>query len=533
MIKNTFIFIPGIGYKTEEKLWKEGIIKWHQFALNNNSFISSNKRKIIKGYLYEAQNALKIKKASFFLNLLPNREHWRLYKSFNKKTLFLDIESTGLSIYYDKITIIGTYDGNNIKFFIRGVNLEEIVDYLENFEVIITFNGKLFDVPFIKKEFEKIKIPPIHIDLRFLLRSLGITGTLKEIEERLNIHRPNELQDIDGKKATILWKKFTQGNDKYLEKLLLYNSYDTINLENLMNYCYVKKINEIKSKVNSNYYMSILEKTINKHLKNYKSNNINLNIPKIKMISDKNNIYIKINRKNLIKFRKKQIEKDEIKIEYLLNKIKNRKIRPLSIGIDLSGSEDKNSGICILDNENAQLDLIKTDAEIITKISEIKPIIISIDSPLGIPKGRCCADDNCDCRKFGIIRECERILKKRGVNVYPCLIKSMQKLTLRGMKLAKIFRKKGFKVIESYPGAAQDILGFPRKRVDLNELKNNLKEIGIISFNLKERKVSHDEIDALTSALVGYFYLADEFEALGNSKEEYLIIPKIKKNINL
>ena len=43
----------------------------------------------------------------------------------------------------------------------------------------------MFDIPFIKKEFPDVKIPPIHIDLRFLLKSLGITGPLKEIEKKM------------------------------------------------------------------------------------------------------------------------------------------------------------------------------------------------------------------------------------------------------------------------------------------------------------------------------------------------------------
>ena len=38
--------------------------------------------------------------------------------------------------------------------------------------------------------------------------------------------------------------------------------------------------------------------------------------------------------------------------------------------------------------------------------------------------------------------------------------------------------------------------------------------------------VTHDEIDAITSALVGLFYLADEYIALGTAAEDYLIVPR-------
>ena len=39
--------------------------------------------------------------------------------------------------------------------------------------------------------------------------------------------------------------------------------------------------------------------------------------------------------------------------------------------------------------------------------------------------------------------------------------------------------------------------------------------------------ITHDEIDALTSALVGYFYLANMYEAIGNTEEGLLIIPAL------
>jgi predicted RNase H-like nuclease len=39
----------------------------------------------------------------------------------------------------------------------------------------------------------------------------------------------------------------------------------------------------------------------------------------------------------------------------------------------------------------------------------------------------------------------------------------------------------------------------------------------------------HDELDALTSALVGFLYLAGSYEAIGNIDEGYLIIPAFKK----
>ena len=108
--------------------------------------------------------------------------------------------------------------------------------------------------------------------------------------------------------------------------------------------------------------------------------------------------------------------------------------------------------------------------------------------------------------KFGITREAERILRHRGVYVYPSLIQSMQSLTERGIRLKKEFEKRGVAVIESYPGAAQDILRIIRKRVSLEDLKQGLEEYGLKGEFVKG-DISHDELDAITSAVPSWLFL--------------------------
>ena len=123
------------------------------------------------------------------------------------------------------------------------------------------------------------------------------------------------------------------------------------------------------------------------------------------------------------------------------------------IGIDLTGAEKRASGIALLwENGQVRTKRLKTDEEIVAEVLAAKPDLISIDSPLSLPE---------DPTK--IYRECELTLKRRGIGVYWCLLPSMKALTMRGIALAARLRDEGFKVIESYPGAAQDILGTPGK----------------------------------------------------------------------
>ena len=252
MIKSTFIFVPGIGEKTEENLWKKSILTWYDLKERAHIIgLSKTKRTIIEDYLDRAEKALDMRDASFFATHLPQKEYWRLYKEFRDKALFLDIETTGLSRYYDKITLIGaSNERNKIKIFVRDNNLDEALNYLQNYEMIVTFNGKLFDIPFIMNEFPEAKIPPIHIDLRYLLRTLGVTGPLKKIEGTLNISRPKEVQEVNGREAAVLWSRFVKGDDSALEKLLLYNIYDVVNLRDIMDLCYKRKIEAIMPKMN-------------------------------------------------------------------------------------------------------------------------------------------------------------------------------------------------------------------------------------------------------------------------------------------
>ena len=199
----------------------------------------------------------------------------------------------------------------------------------------------------------------------------------------------------------------------------------------------------------------------------------------------------------------------------------------VAVGIDLTGNEAKPSGWAVLKGKSAITKSICTDDELISESLKYNPRVVSIDSPLSYPAGRDCTNPNCECHKYGITRYCERLLSSFGIGVYPCLIPSMEKLTNRGIALANKFRDSGVEVIESYPGVAQDILSIRRKQNGLEHLKNSYKNFGITGEYFTAQKVSHDELDAISSALVGLFYLSGQYVALGNNEENYLIVPSV------
>jgi len=143
----------------------------------------------------------------------------------------------------DYITTIALYDGTSIFSYVRGRNLDEFRTDIARYKVIVTYNGRCFDVPFIENDLG-IKMNHAHIDLRYVLKSLGYTGGLKGCEKKLGIDR-EELDGIDGYFAVLLWKDFkAKKNEKALETLLAYNVTDTVNLETLMFTAYNMKLKE-------------------------------------------------------------------------------------------------------------------------------------------------------------------------------------------------------------------------------------------------------------------------------------------------
>jgi hypothetical protein len=51
------------------------------------------------------------------------------------------------------MTVVGIYDGKKAKVFVRGIDLDGIVDEFAKYDFLITYNGACFDLPFIKHEY--------------------------------------------------------------------------------------------------------------------------------------------------------------------------------------------------------------------------------------------------------------------------------------------------------------------------------------------------------------------------------------------
>jgi uncharacterized protein len=237
VLRSTFLHLPGVGSATEAQLWRAGALDWTDLRqLAELPGVPADRRAAIDRAIDESEEALRQRNADWFSRRLPLAERWRLFPEFRELTAFLDIETTALTPQEGIVTVVGVHGGGATRAFIAYDDLEELPAYLQKFRLIVTFNGLLFDLPFLEARFPYIRFPSAHIDLRFLLRRLGITGGLKRIEKELGLGDRSGVEGIEGAAAVYLWEDARRGVPGALAKLVDYNRADAVNLEPLLDF---------------------------------------------------------------------------------------------------------------------------------------------------------------------------------------------------------------------------------------------------------------------------------------------------------
>ena len=187
-------------------------------------------------------------------------------------------------------------------------------------------------------------------------------------------------------------------------------------------------------------------------------------------------------------------------------------------GIDLAGVPHRPTGWCILKGSKAKTGLLYSDEEILSRARECNPDLVAIDAPLTLPPGRKSMEE----RTGSHFRPCDEELKRRKIPFFPITLGPMRGLTERGIRLRQILEKEGFRVVEIYPGGAQDVWRIPRARNDISGLRRGLAHLGI--KEVKTESTDH-ELDAVTGALVGLLFLQGKAEVYGDFKSGAIIMP--------
>lgn len=236
MLPSTFIFLQGIGESTERLLWETGITSWETFLQRTViPHISASRKTLYDTGLEEATVQWHQHNSRYFAKVLKTRDHWRLYPHFRADAAFLDIETNGLPSPYGEITVVGIYGRGQMTTFVQGENLtgQKLEEELAHFDLLVTFFGSGFDLPFLKTSYPNLILDHPHLDLCFTARRLGLKGGLKSIEHELGCHRAPSLEGLTGWDAVRLWEEWQGGNMASRELLIEYNEADCKNLQPL------------------------------------------------------------------------------------------------------------------------------------------------------------------------------------------------------------------------------------------------------------------------------------------------------------
>ena len=251
-LNNNLKLLPKIGIKSEQKLKKEGY----------------NTIESLKNHYTHSENASK------FLSKIDEMDYFEIVETLNKNKYshdcmnnilksislvgdedfkFMDIETKGLSNV--PIILIGVAEikKSNIivsQYFLRDYSDEENIieaylSHLDESSVHVTFNGKTFDIPYIKNRCSYYRIEHNldlpHIDLRYFSKNLWgdklVNCKLQTIEREIfNINRIN---DIPGKYIPDFYDTYLQKNNiGPVVPIIEHNAQDIISLAYFLNKMY-------------------------------------------------------------------------------------------------------------------------------------------------------------------------------------------------------------------------------------------------------------------------------------------------------
>lgn len=244
--------LPKIGIKTEEGLKKKGY-ETIESLQNHDKYCD-----IASKFLQNMDNLSYCE----IIDLLNNNRYTQKCRNNILKSIsltdkenfkFMDIETKGLSNV--PIILIGVAEikGNNIissQYFLRDYTEEaSIIDaylnHLDEDSVHVTFNGKTFDVPFIKNRCRYNRIEAnldlAHLDLMYFAKNLWgeklPNCQLQTIEQELfNIKRD---EDVPGQYIPGYWDSYLQNNNiGPVVPIIEHNAQDIISLASFLDKMY-------------------------------------------------------------------------------------------------------------------------------------------------------------------------------------------------------------------------------------------------------------------------------------------------------
>ncbi len=232
MIRHALRHLPGIGPRRRRLLEECGIDAWDAILREHRDVLRMGVE-AWRRVQFEAERceaALQAEDIGYLRNVLHPADHWRLLAQWFDRLTFFDIETTGCD-WDSETTVIAFYSGGRVQRCVRHENLEDALDVMQDATLLVSFNGNTFDVPRILDTFHIPHLPAPHVDLRWVCYHHNVTGGLKRVEHILGMHRPPDLDGVDGLEAVRLWHRWTAMRDERARRRLLrYAAADVVGL---------------------------------------------------------------------------------------------------------------------------------------------------------------------------------------------------------------------------------------------------------------------------------------------------------------
>ena len=231
MIDGALHHLPNIGPKRLCELREAGLLRWDDILQSPHDLrLNTRQREVVRQSIEQTQRAWEQQDLHTLVNMLATRDHWRILAEFFAHASFFDIETSGREA--DAIvTLIACLHRGKLYTFLRGENLDDFLDLLDEVKLLVSFNGNSFDVPRVERAFHIPAIPCAHLDLRWVCYHEGLRGGLKAIERQLGVERPEDLDGVDGEEAVWLWQRWDRSRDlRARSRLLRYCGVDALTL---------------------------------------------------------------------------------------------------------------------------------------------------------------------------------------------------------------------------------------------------------------------------------------------------------------
>ena len=190
MLRHTFIHLPGVGPHRERTLWQQGILDWDRFLeAAEDGLLRKGIYKSAVPLVRQSLDAVAAGDAGFFHGRLPSRETWRLYSGVRRPGIVpghRDDRPVRRLRPGDADRRLGRRQAGPVhQAASTSTSSPPTSPSFRSWSPSTAASSTCRSCGHI---FPEARLDQAHIDLRFVLRSLGYRGGLKAIETEPGAH---------------------------------------------------------------------------------------------------------------------------------------------------------------------------------------------------------------------------------------------------------------------------------------------------------------------------------------------------------